>query len=85
MCQAEDDLEDIERENASLRDEIVKLRGNQTVNKEVLISVEEIYKLKHSLDCFSKYAGCVCIKRFVDYVETPNNKYDNTIYTKKGK
>ena len=82
MCQAEDDLEEVERENDKLRDEIVKLRGNQTANQEALISIEELHRLYHNEDCFSKYAGCVCIKRFADYVETPNSKYDDTIYIK---
>lgn len=82
MCNAEDDLEDVERENSKLRDEIVKLKGNQSANREALISVEDLYKLIHSSDCFNKYAGCVCIKRFADYVETPNDKYDDTIFMK---
>jgi hypothetical protein len=85
MCQAEDDLEDVERENDKLRDRIVELMGNQKENQEALIAVEELYKLNHSQDCFNKYAGCVCIKRFADYVETPNSKYDDTIYMKKDK
>lgn len=86
MCQAEDDLDDAEREISDLHEELSKLRGTYRDSQEALISVEDLNKLNHSPTCFNKYAGCVCVKRFADYVETPNTKYDdNADYLNKKK
>lgn len=75
MCNAEDDLEKAKKEISDLEKQLREYRGvdesDNTATPAVSIPITEINKIKHSEDCFNKYAGCICVKRYVDYLATP--------------
>jgi hypothetical protein len=76
MCNAEDERDGLERTNSNLHDVIAKLKGAKTETNEAMFPIEEVNKLHHLDTCFNKYAGCVCIKRFADWVITSNPNKD---------
>lgn len=73
MCDAEDEVDELRDEVQALQKELASYQGSITITNEKRIEVplDEVERMPHLYACFILFAGCVCIKRFVDYVETP--------------
>ena len=89
MCDAENKAAELREEVSQLQKELSAYQGSINLRdpgeRLIEVPVIELERMKHSSECFTVCAGCVCVKRLLDYIETPKRTDDGKIAYKSWK